>query len=121
MTDFEKLIGLFDKDECPVTFLDRRDERAFAEYLLANGVIVPPLDVGQKVYTFYNVSLWDKRRRNAMIISFKVFERINPENIEIREKTYKKSYAAHLGKTVFLTREEAEKALAERQGKNEKP
>lgn len=40
MTDFEKLIELFDKEECPVTFLDRRDERAFAEYLLQNGVIV---------------------------------------------------------------------------------
>ena len=78
-----------------------------ADYLLANGVIVPPVSVGQTVWFV----------RNEKIIETKV------------EKIVLKSKGLHLklgcnamyetscnsiGKTVFLTREEAEKALAER-------
>lgn len=80
-----------------------------ADYLLDNGVIVPPVSVGQTVWFV----------RNEKIIETKV------------EKIVLKSKGLHLklgcnamyetscnsiGKTVFLTREEAEKALAERSG-----
>lgn len=77
------------------------------DHLLANGVIVPPVSVGQTVWFV----------RNEKIIETKV------------EKIVLKSKGLHLklccnamyetscnsiGKTVFLTKEEAEKALAER-------
>lgn len=77
-----------------------------ADHLLANGVIVPPVKVGHTVYCIR----YDKSRKlfvkplavNSITVwgdgGFSVFT--------TKEDT--------LGKTVFLTREDAEKALAER-------
>jgi hypothetical protein len=76
-----------------------------ADHLLANGVIVPPCKVGQKVY-------YPIRHTNEVAQLF------------VREIVYTSSkiqfYASYLvftvdaiGKTVFLTREEAEKVLKE--------
>lgn len=79
-----------------------------ADYLLANGVIVPPCKVGDKVYrTFGNYC------------GEKIFEGVVAQisivnNREIRFWVYGHplGFACHdIGKTVFLTREEAEKAL----------
>lgn len=95
-----------------------------ADHLLANGVIVPPCKVGQTVYHF-------SRDLGAVFPYF-------VENLDIssmgKNETYW-SYEANfhdeetdelideidfdlddIGKTVFLTRDEAEKALAERRG-----
>ena len=81
-----------------------------ADYLLANGVIVPPCKVGD---TLYDISEF-------------VADYACPEMYEIKDnmmsfEKYKGEYRftydccyiypEEIGKTVFLTREEAEKAL----------
>lgn len=84
---------------------------AFADYLLANGVIVPPckVGVGHKVYC--------PVKGTAAVIETKVYGIgidedgdmvINPN--EYPEDAFSIS-GGEIGKTVFLTREEAENAL----------
>lgn len=75
-----------------------------ADYLLANGVIVPPCKVGDAVY----------QTDGEMIYELEIFDVCLRKN-----KPYYKTEsidfdADAIGKSVFLTREEAEKALAER-------
>ncbi len=72
------------------------DER-FTDYLLANGVIVPPCKVGDTVYQTDGVGLYESTIKNI------VYE---TKNIAFDERA--------IGKTVFLSREEAEAALEER-------
>ena len=67
-----------------------------ADYLLANGVIVPPCKVGDKVYWIFEPPFDDVTEK------------------EIVEDEFWWAMFEDFGKTVFLTREEAEKALAER-------
>lgn len=103
MTDLERLTALL--DNAPADPAGNRNVRTLAEYLLANGVIVPPCKVGDTLYDIYgngnfserkvteiNVRL-DKRNKPWLIICgyFFAFE--------------------DFGKNVFLTREEAERAL----------
>ena len=73
-----------------------------ADYLLAKGVIVPLLQMGQIVYRVSKNRMWE----------VKIWK------IEIQGKTvsyidnYDKSFLdTHIGKGVFLTKEEAEHAL----------
>ena len=115
MTERERLIELIEQCSCHysppctgecgechnVEMYDRNIEH-IADHLLANGVIVPPCKVGSTIYM-----LVTKRPRvycepYTMIqkskVTFGNLERV------IRD----------FGKTVFLTREEAENALEER-------
>ena len=80
---------------------------AIADHLLSEGVIVPPVKVGQTVY----------------VVGFASEEIVKRKVTEIRQNEWGTVYIHSfgfgyserlLGKTVFLTREEAEKALAER-------
>lgn len=86
-----------------------------ADHLIANGVIVPPCKVGQTVYVI-------SQMRDKRILPF-----INTYEVTSIEIGKKKCVVYHkmdgyikiikqddFGKTVFLTREEAEKALADR-------
>lgn len=76
-----------------------------AEQLLANGVIVPPCKVGDVVYT--NIS--GTTLHNSFMIN-------HIDLLGFSNELY--SWTWHqLGKSVFLSIEEAEKALAERSGK----
>mgnify|MGYP007111660605 FL=1 len=79
-----------------------------ADHLLANGVIVPPCKVGDKVYrTFGNYC--GEKIFEGVVDQISIFN-----NREIRFWVYGHplGFACHdIGKTVFLTREEAEKAL----------
>ena len=86
-----------------------------ADYLLANGVIVPPVVLGSKHKIYIPVT------GTTVVYETKVFGIgidedgdlvINPE--EYQEDVISIS-GYNIGKTVFLTREEAEKALAERE------
>ena len=99
MTDREKLIELLDK-----TYAEQYDKRRLltaehtADYLLANGVIVPPCKVGDTVYQIDTA---------GDIYESKILKTIYDTNgIAFDERV--------IGKLVFLTRQEAEKALAER-------
>ena len=113
------------------------DERTFSEiiadHLLANGVIVPPCKVGQKVYYHSDhfkiknpKALKDEREpwiNEAKVdeIALSCFE--DGELIIRLDVDFGCEYAStdfdisDFGKLIFLTREEAEKALAQREGK----
>ena len=89
-------------------------EAVVADYLLANGVIVPPCKVGDTVY-----------RTQGNCCGEKIFEGVVDQiaifdNREIRIWVYGHPLGFgydDIGKTAFLTKEEAEKALAEREQK----
>ena len=89
-----------------------------ADYLLANGVIVPPCKVGQTVYELRKKSVSYRGRIHDYSISTMLSLRNaavdEGAEIYIKEKPFAKSDNVRLGKTVFLTREEAEQALKER-------
>jgi hypothetical protein len=89
---------------------------SIADHLLENGVIMPPCKVGDKVFVLsrYYTGDWkihDCTVNDITIYKNNTFIRMfeNGKNIFAEETT-------QIGKTVFLTREEAEKALAEREG-----
>ena len=84
---------------------------AEADALLANGFILPPCKVGD---TVYRPSKYLGYVVPFVIISFEatqseMFYTDDSDNI---------IYIGEIGKTVFLTKEEAEKVLAERSGNN---
>ena len=89
-----------------------------ADHLLANGVIVPPCKVGDTVYIIDEA---EDECSEDYVLDVKVLQFfINKHGIAVdlelplglRLNTW-----AVIGRNVFLTKEEAEKALAERSGK----
>ena len=88
-----------------------------ADYLLENGVIVPPVKIGQSIWTAENFT--DNVPREGYIT---VIEYDCNSSYDFWTSFGKIPLSAEfsfeeIGKTVFLTREEAEKALAERSEK----
>lgn len=89
-----------------------------ADYLIANGVIVPPCKVGQTLYFLY-----DGTFANRPDFTLRIYE-TNDWYFDIDEKgisilprsirSYKGKHHYYLGKTVFPTREEAEKVLEDK-------
>jgi len=111
MTDRDRLTELILKSEilcntcgeCSNTYC----AEYLADYLLANGVIVPPCKVGDKVYTVGVFS--------GQIISSEVVSIISTKNdcfLHLENETVV-CVSQQLGKTVFLTKEEAEEKLKE--------
>ena len=89
-----------------------------ADYLLENGVIVPPVYVGGTVYEIRRKAVSPSGRETNCGICTNSFLKhcINiGSELYVKGKPYVKSDFYRLGKTVFLTREEAEKALKERE------
>ena len=123
MTDREKLVELLDETENQyleaVSGADSDSERYkivkdaygfYADHLLANGVIVLPCKVGDTV--------WDREVEPWTVFAIecfarKVFHIRCTSPVTGRRATFSIGKRS-IGKTVFLTREEAEKALAER-------
>ena len=89
-----------------------------ADYLLANGVIVPPCKVGDTVY--YLTTEDTEKELNVTDIFCGTVQGLGFDgtNIWISAKYTNGLFYYHkstdFGKTVFITKEEAEKALAER-------
>lgn len=89
-------------------FIPTRDEIAgiYADHLLANGVIVPPCKVGDILYMplgkilEYEVISWRMREEGLQLVTH---SRTTGGLYHI--------WAACIGKTIFLTREEAEAAF----------
>ena len=75
-----------------------------ADYLLANGIIVPPVKVGDVVYIVCNVD-------NKTVIEESAVEEVSTKRIWTDEVDYG---LEEIGTSIFMTRESAEKALAER-------
>lgn len=87
-------------------------EAMIADYLLSNGVICPPCKVGDTVYSY------DKHRRSPIIkccVDELLIDSLSKGKLIIVMKDeYNRRMAFFedsFGKTVFLSREEAEKAL----------
>ena len=123
----ERLYYLFQESKCPVHFIDNKQILDTVDYLLANGVIVPPCKVGDVVYIIYHEKVIQGTVRlirpfiseNETVFKGNVicevdnlfFDDGTKEEVELYvvfEKTY------GIERIAYLTREEAEKALAER-------
>lgn len=83
-----------------------------ANYLLANGVIVPPCDIGQTVYTRYGYSF--KIQRIEVLEDKKILFRCGNDGTD----DYMAFYDFEIGTDVFLTKEEAEAELEKRGKEN---
>ena len=91
-----------------------------ADYLLTNGAVVPPCKVGQDIYTIQG-----GRVSKQFVLGFSIhkngktyFEYIPYDKKGNVQWFYVASYFTEdaIGKTVFLSREESEKALGGVQG-----
>lgn len=91
-----------------------------ADKLLAEGVIVPPCKVGQKVYKVYDIESVHRRALELEVLLIEIgnITRICLKTTKNYLYNFDKASFEDFGKTVFLTREEAEKALAERSNPN---
>lgn len=89
----DKLIQLLDQD---CGYVEKQKVEKLADYLIANGVIVLPCKIGTRIYRIvpnFSVSYPDPTEYKVIWDTFKLIDK----------------YA--FGKTVFLTREEAERSL----------
>ena len=122
-----EILKRFCTDDCKIThqcgYCDFGDltvcPSAVADHLLANGVIVPPCKVGQTVYVTDKKSV-QEYTVHAVECDEKYLTIKCHSWLAEREGLLHKHTAYFnlndFGKTVFLTKELAEKALAERSG-----
>lgn len=128
MTNRDKLIELVDKakEEYAGDVTDHTETDYIVECLLNNGVIIPPCKVGDMVYyiheTFYD-NEYMKAKEDEIDFSqiIKVVERPNCKTNLMLEKAQFDWLLMDrwLKGDVFLTREEAEKALERSKGNRE--
>ena len=114
MTDRDRLIELCNKKISTMKFnnsdhwFDFTEKiKDIADYLLANGVIVPPCDIGQTVYTRYGYSF--KIEKIEVLEDKKILFRCGNDGTD----DYMAFYDFEIGTDVFLTKEEAEERLKE--------
>lgn len=79
--------------------------KELADYLIANGVIVPPCKVGDTIYQTDGVRIYTSTIHEITYTANKVI--FVTENIVFDEQA--------INNSIFLTREEAEKVLKERE------
>ena len=103
MNERERLIEILSKPIFPRIGVDPAE--VVADYLLDNGVIVPPCKVGDTVYIPYLSTVIEKKV--CSIVVQKPFFTVYCGGTSLR------FFKEDFGKTVFLTREDAEKALKE--------
>ena len=86
-------------------------EEYIADHLIANGVIVPPCKVEQQLWFVENGEV------KASTVDRLVYEELSTDDIFTRIEGYGFSvFFEDVGKIVFITREEAEKALERSKG-----
>lgn len=82
-----------------------------ADYLLENEVIVPPCKVGDTVYyPSFNVGMVFEYKIVSIKLNSKGLYVVLDNRLRNEQMTHR---ASQIGKTVFLTKEQAEQALAE--------
>ena len=127
MSDRERLIEILKLGSCPSPYLcdenckyanlERRYEERTADLLLEHGVVLLPCKVGDRLYEVTGrktVSVYKVRAIRVEL--FSLF--IEWDIVEgIVWKSLSGINADEIGQTVFLTREEAERALKEREQK----
>ena len=108
MTERERLIELL--QSVPVDCTDCRGVGTIADYLLENGVIVPPVKVGDTIYEVF------KYHKPPFIKQTKVEKIIITEKglkLKLARNSVYETSIASLGKTLFLTEAKALKKLKE--------
>lgn len=123
MTEHERLVELLENSirYADTNYGGRIEDGKYcglmADYLLANGAIAPPVTVGQTVWVcnYHNGNVYENRVDGIYITGasgWKNTLRLEYKN-RLGEVQYRRFAWKQIGKTVFLTQEEAEKALAE--------
>ena len=114
MTERDMLINLIDKAiyECDDNY-GIPNSNQMADFLLANGVRVPPVVVGATVYEFRHKAIYNGRRTDSGIDTKRMLKMAvsRGDDIYISAKPYAKSDFLRLGNTIFLTLEEADEEL----------
>ena len=84
-----------------------------ADFLLENGVRVPPVKIGTTIYELRHKSIINGRRMDSRIDTQRLLKMAvsRGDDIYISGKPYTKSDYTRLGSTVFLTVEEAAEQL----------
>lgn len=128
MTEREKLIKLLkEKQDYGIVLKENQmDDRynytkeisniSVADYLLENGIIALPVRVGDIVYTNRSMQGWYMKLKDrpyeARVVYIGVNGKDNFMNVAFLKNDNMLSFRfSEIGKTVFLTREEAENAL----------
>ena len=124
MTDRERLMALFDEWRLSELIVHKTEREMLADFLLTNGVIAPPAKIGDTIYVIPSQANYDLN----LFHNFQEHNRVYEQPIDhiaiwkddyvlytcdglqaVRGKAYKDTW--------FLSKEEAEKALAERSNK----
>lgn len=84
-------------------------EEIIADHLLSHGVMVPEVFVGDTIYGIYMSGI----NRRGKLSRCRLTKRCEfaGKNVSVKAMKCCSSYINFIGKTVFLTREEAEKAI----------
>lgn len=122
-----ELISRYDFDSTQCNLCNRADEECLkcgseclADYLLQNGVVVLPCKVGDTVFVIPTKENCLLEIAEMRCIGFSLGEPNNTANLaNDKNKLYQPSFD-EFGKTVFISKEEAEKAL-ERRKNDENP
>lgn len=116
MTERERLQNLISEafSEYSKTNKAQFKKTFIADYLLANGVIVPPCKVGDTVWGVINSEIFDIEIESVHCFSSNIWKYRGWHGKDRFRKGYEFPYEA-IGNDVFLTREEAEQALKEEQ------
>ena len=123
MTERERLIELLKYQNCPSPMLCDKNckyahlescyEERTADHLLANGVIVPECKVGDEIFFIHHI--------NDVIPDFITSDTVTKVGVTTKGILSEVGVDfTSFGKTVFLTREEAEASLAERSENDDK-
>lgn len=91
--------------------IHRHSVKNIADHLLANGVIVPPIGLGR---TCFDVRAKCVDECRVSSVTQKADGSLKVRITNLRYRAAYEITPDEIGKTVFLTREEAEAALAER-------
>ena len=123
MTERERLVelitnGFYTKHVYEALCTNKRKACDFlADYLLENGVIVPPVKVGDTVYTNVSWQGWYLRDKDkpykAKVVYIGINGSKNYVNVVYEKNDNMLTFTFdEIGDRIFLTREEAEKAVA---------
>ena len=103
----EKLIELLTHDDCPLFMVVGNNVNVLADYLISNGVIVPPYKFGDDIWWIDNETNTVECEKNG-VTGFV----IKKGEILIRDKTGGEDQIGT--QYCYLSKEDAEKALADR-------
>jgi hypothetical protein len=113
MTDREKLIDLLDDF---LVQMEWHDNAELADHLLSHGVTIVEDHTGETVWGIWEVTPYHRNGRvkcmNVQITTeLHMQKALEGGAVDIRSKVCTRTDEMRLGKTVFLTREEAEECL----------